>query len=186
MIAILRILSIEGRLPRDGGREHYERRRFSQTEATRARKSKVYRFGSSAVTKPRGENFWPTAFGLIIYPALEKGLEGGCLLCGFYPLTVFADQIFESIDCFCFGDVEFHGRFADVKIHFAGRAANVAEVRIGHFSGTVHDTSHDGDLYAFQMQGGCFDFGCCGLQVEQRPSARWARHIICLEHPRAG
>ena len=33
-------------------------------------KIQVYRFGSSAVTKRRGENFWPTAFGLIIYAAL--------------------------------------------------------------------------------------------------------------------
>src|SRR5215831_138762 len=44
MIAILRILSIEGRLSRAGGREHYERRQSSQTEATPARKSKFGRF----------------------------------------------------------------------------------------------------------------------------------------------
>ena len=115
----------------------------------RGREIQVYRFDISAVTKPRGENFWPTAFGLIIYAALQNGLERGCLLCGFYPLTVFADQIFESIDCFCFGDVEFHGRFADVKIHFARCAADVAKIRIGHFAGTVHDASHDRDLHPF-------------------------------------
>ena len=80
----------------------------------RGRENLSYRFGSSAVTKPCGENFWPTAFGLIIYAALQNALERGCLLCGFYPLTVFADQILESIDCFCFRDVEFHGRLADV------------------------------------------------------------------------
>src|SRR6266536_5658803 len=46
MIAILRILSIEGRRSRAGGREHYERRQSSQTEATRAQKSKFRRFES--------------------------------------------------------------------------------------------------------------------------------------------
>lgn len=37
MIAILRILSIEGRRSRGGGREHYERRRPSQTPASHAK-----------------------------------------------------------------------------------------------------------------------------------------------------
>src|SRR5437867_12030459 len=41
MMAILRILSIEGRLSRSGGREHYDRRESSQTGATGARKSKL-------------------------------------------------------------------------------------------------------------------------------------------------
>ena len=97
-----------------------------------------------------------------------------------------ADQIFESIDGFCFGNVEFHCGLADVEVHFAGRAADVAEVRIGHFAGTVHDASHDRDLYAFQVQGGCFDFRRRGLQIEQRPSARRARDIISFEDSRAG
>ena len=97
-----------------------------------------------------------------------------------------ANQVLEPIDCFRFGDVELHRRFADVEIHFAGRAADVAEIRIRHFTGTIHDASHDSDLYAFQMQGGCFDFGRCGLQIEERPSARRARDIVCLENSRAG
>jgi len=97
-----------------------------------------------------------------------------------------ANQIFESIDCFCFGDVELHRCFADVEIHFAGPAADVAKIRIGHFAGTVHDASHDGDLYAIQVRGGCFDFRRCGLQIEQRPSAGRARDVISLEDARAG
>ena len=97
-----------------------------------------------------------------------------------------ANQILESIDCFCFGNVEFHCGLADVKIHFAGRAADVAEIRIGHFAGTVYDASHDRDLYALQVQGGCFDFRRRGLQIEQRPSAGRASDIISFENARAG
>ena len=36
----------------------------------RGRENLSYRFGSSAVTNPCGKNFWPNAFGLIIYAAL--------------------------------------------------------------------------------------------------------------------
>ena len=94
-----------------------------------------------------------------------------------------ANQIFESIDGFCFGNIEFHCGLAYVKIHFAGRAADVAEIRIGHFAGTVYDTSHNCDLYALQVRGGCFDFRCRGLEIKQRPSAGWTRDIIGLENP---
>ena len=96
-----------------------------------------------------------------------------------------ANQIFESIDGFCFGNVEFHRGLADVKIHFAGRAADVAEICIRHFAGTVHDASHDGDLHALEVQRGGFDFRRRGLQIEQRPSAGWAGDVISLENPRA-
>ena len=99
---------------------------------------------------------------------------------------MFTDQVLQTIHCFCFGNVEFHCGLADVEIHFAGRAADVAEIRIGHFAGTVHDASHDRDLYAFQVQGGCFNFRCRGLQIEQRPSAGRAGDIISLENARAG
>ena len=97
-----------------------------------------------------------------------------------------ANQIFESIDGFCFGNVEFHRGLADVEIDFAGRAADVAEIGVGHFAGPIDDASHDGDLHAFQMQGGCFNFRGRGLQIEQRSSAGWAGHIISFENPRAG
>ena len=96
-----------------------------------------------------------------------------------------ANQIFESIDGFCFGNVEFHCGLADVEVHFAGRAADVAEIRIGHFARTVYDASHDRDLNAFQVQGGCFNFRCRGLQIEQCSSAGWTGDIISFENPRA-
>ena len=40
-----------------------------------------------------------------------------------------ADQIFQPIYCFGLGNIEFDRRFADVEFHFAGRAANVSEIR---------------------------------------------------------
>ena len=99
---------------------------------------------------------------------------------------MFADQIFETLDGFRFGDVEFHRRFADVEIHLARRAADVAEIGVGHFARAVHDAAHDGDLHAFEMRGGGFDSRGRGLQIEKRASAAWAGHIIGLENPRPG
>ena len=63
-----------------------------------------------------------------------------------------ADQILEAIDGFRFGNVEFHRGLADVEIHLAGRAADVAEIGVGHFAGAVHDAAHDGDLHALEMR----------------------------------
>jgi len=77
-----------------------------------------------------------------------------------------ADQVFQSIDCFGFGDIEFHRCLANVEIHLAGRAANVSKIRIRHFTGAIHYAAHDGDLYSFEMRGRSFDFCGCGLQIE--------------------
>ena len=77
-----------------------------------------------------------------------------------------ADQIFEPIHCFCFGNVEFHRSFADVKIHFTRCAANITKIGVGHFARPVHNATHDRDLHAFEMRGRLFDFRRRGLQVE--------------------
>jgi len=77
-----------------------------------------------------------------------------------------ADQVFQAVHCFRFGNVEFHWRFADVKIHFARRAANITKIGVGHFAGPVYDTAHDRDFYPFEMRCGLFDFGRCYLQIE--------------------
>jgi hypothetical protein len=71
---------------------------------------------------------------------------------------MFADQIFQPIYRFRFGNIEFHRGFADVEIHLARRAADISKVRIRHFTWAVHDATHDGNLYAFEMQCCCFDF----------------------------
>src|SRR2546430_12480956 len=49
-------------------------------------------------------------------------------------------------------DVELHRGLANVKIDLARRAADVAEIRIRHLAGTIHDAAHDRDLDAFEIE----------------------------------
>jgi hypothetical protein len=37
-----------------------------------------------------------------------------------------ADQVLEPIDCFCFRDIEFPQRFANIEVHLAGRAVHAS------------------------------------------------------------
>ena len=64
---------------------------------------------------------------------------------------MFANQIFQPIDGLAFGNIKFYGSLSDVKIDLAGSTAHISKIRIGHFSWSVHDTSHDGDLDALEM-----------------------------------
>ena len=96
---------------------------------------------------------------------------------------MFANQILQSIDGFRFGNIEFHRRLADVEIHLARRAADVAEIGVRHFARAVHDAAHDRDLHALEMQRGGFDRGGGGLQIEERPAAGRASDVVGLENP---
>ena len=60
-----------------------------------------------------------------------------------HPLVVFLDEVNEAFHRFGFGDVKFDWRLADVEIDLVRRAAHVAEVRIRHFAGAIHDAAHD-------------------------------------------
>ena len=104
----------------------------------------------------------------------------------FHPFAMLANQILQSIHCVGLGNIEFHGRFADVKIHFSRRAADVTEVRIGHFARAVYDATHDRNLHAFEVRGGRLDPRGRGLQIEQGPAARWTGHVISFENSRTG
>ena len=68
------------------------------------------------------------------------------------------DKINESFDRLRLGDVEFHRLFANVEIDFVRCAADVAEVRICHFSWAINDASHDGDTHALEVACGGADF----------------------------
>ena len=98
---------------------------------------------------------------------------------------MFLDEVHEAFHSFDFGDVEFDGRLANVEVDLAGRAAHVAEIRVRHFARAVHDAAHNGDLHALEMFRARLDARRHGLQVEQRPSARRARHVIGLERTTA-
>src|SRR5213082_1040687 len=98
-----------------------------------------------------------------------------------HPFPMLAHQLHEPVHGFGFGDVEFYRRLADVEVYFPGRAADVAEIRVGHFSGTIHNATHDGDLHALEMLRPLFDARGDGLEIEQRPAARWTGNVIGFE-----
>jgi hypothetical protein len=61
---------------------------------------------------------------------------------------MFSDEINQSIDRFGFGDIELQRLLADVQIYFARSSAHITEVRVGHFTGAIHDATHYCDLYS--------------------------------------
>src|SRR4029453_16238526 len=81
--------------------------------------------------------------------ALRDNFESSRPLCGLDPLAMFADQIFQPIDGFRLGNVEFPCRFADVQIPLARCPAHVAKIGVRHFTRPIHDATHDRDLDAF-------------------------------------
>ncbi|MFM1944159.1 MAG: hypothetical protein RI897_3141 [Verrucomicrobiota bacterium] len=97
------------------------------------------------------------------------------------PFSVFADEVDQSIDSFCFGNIEFHWGFSDVEVDFPGGTSDVAEVGIGHFAGAIDDAAHDGDFDSFEVVGACFDVGGDGLEVEESSAAAGAGDVIGFE-----
>ena len=84
---------------------------------------------------------------------------------------MFADEVYEAVYGFGLGDVEFYGCLTDIEVHFAGGAADIAEVGIRHFAGAVHDAAPDGDFHAFEVADGGFEASCGFLEVEQSKGA---------------
>lgn len=99
----------------------------------------------------------------------------------FDPFVVFFDEIDEFIDGLGGGDVEFDGCFADVEVDFAGGAADVSEICVCHFAGSVDDASHDGDADAFEVASGGADFLGGFLEVEECAAAGGAGDVIGFE-----
>ena len=85
-----------------------------------------------------------------------------------------------------FGDAFFDHFLAHVQVDVAGRAADIAEVGIGHFAGAVDDAAHDRDLDALEVAGARGDALGRALQVEQRAAARWAGDEFGLRDAHAG
>src|SRR6185295_11044751 len=77
-----------------------------------------------------------------------RSWTGGC---GLEPLPMLFDQGDQTLVGFGSGDVVLDARLAHVEVDLAGRAADVTEVRIGHFPGAVHDAAHDGELDALEV-----------------------------------
>ena len=64
-----------------------------------------------------------------------------------------------------------HAGLADVEVNFSGRAADVAEVGVGHFAGAVDDTTHDRELHSFDVSRLRADELGGRLKVEQGAAA---------------
>ena len=95
---------------------------------------------------------------------------------------MFADEVDEAVYGLGLGDVEFYGGLANVEVHLAGGAADIAEVGVGHFAGAVYYAAHDGDFHAFEVTGGGFDAGGGFLEVEQCAATAWAGDIVGFEN----
>ena len=99
---------------------------------------------------------------------------------------MFTDEIGEALNGFCFGNIELYCSLTDVEIDLVRSATYVAEIRIGHFTGTVDDATHHGDAYAFEMTGGRADFLCGALEVEERATTAWAGDVVGFKNTGAG
>src|SRR5687768_15467496 len=102
-------------------------------------------------------------------PALPSMRDQGCVLLqlGLNPLAMLANQIDEPLYGFTFGNVEFDRRLSNVEVDLARRSSDVAEIRVRHFAGSIHDATHDGDLHPFEMFGARLDPRRDRLQVKQ-------------------
>jgi hypothetical protein len=79
----------------------------------------------------------------------------------------------------------FDALLADVEVHLTGRAADVAEVGIGHLAGAIDDAAHDRNLDALEMAGLALNALRRLLQIEKRPAAGGAGDELGLReaHP---
>src|SRR6516225_5711685 len=115
------------------------------------------------------------------YNKLPLPCEGGCLT-RFHPAVMFLDEIDEPVHGLRLRNIKLHRLLTDVEIHLARRATDIAKIRIGHFSGAIHDTTHDCNLHSFEVAGGGFNSrrGC--LEIKQGSSAGGTRYVIGLEN----
>src|SRR5690242_934669 len=58
---------------------------------------------------------------------------------GFGPFAVGADQVHQALVRHFHGDAFLHAFFADVEVDLSRASADIAEVRVRHLSGAVHD-----------------------------------------------
>ena len=75
----------------------------------------------------------------------------------FCPPAMFPDKIHQSIDSLRLRNVKLQRLLADIQIDLAGGSAHIAEVRIRHFAGPIHDATHYRDFYPFEVVCGGLD-----------------------------
>src|SRR6478609_10278900 len=140
---------------------------------------------------------WTTTFHgtvVAVCSSLRVSVSGSAMALDFgggrrgsvHPFSMLADEVGEAADRFFFRDVELHGGLADVKVDLAGRAADVAEVRVRHFARAVDDAAHHRDPHALEVAGGGADFLGGVLEIEQRAAAARAGDVVGFENTGAG
>jgi hypothetical protein len=80
------------------------------------------------------------------------------------------DELDETFVGFCFRNALLDKLFANVEVHSARPADDVAEVGISHFTGAIHDTPHDCDLHTGQML-------CPGADARRSGLKSFADHV---------
>jgi hypothetical protein len=95
---------------------------------------------------------------------------------------VLPDQIDQSLNRFDLRNIELHGLFTDIEIHFSGSAADIAEVGVGHLTRTIYNAAHDGDTNTLEVSCGGLDAGRGFLKVEEGTTAGGAGNIVGLEN----
>jgi len=90
-----------------------------------------------------------------------------------------ADQV---LDRFFFGNMVLHTFLAHIEVDFAGGAADITKVGVSHFTGTVNDATHDGNLNALEMGGLFFDPIKNDLQIEKGATAAGTGDVFGLGH----
>mmetsp|Transcript_37272 Transcript_37272/g.96273 ORF Transcript_37272/g.96273 Transcript_37272/m.96273 type:complete len:251 (-) Transcript_37272:100-852(-) len=105
---------------------------------------------------------------------------------GLDPLAVLVDELHERIHSLLRGDSALHAVVADVEVHLAHAAADVAEVRVRHLARAVHDAAHDGDAHPRQVPRALLDLRRGVLEVEEHAAAGGAADELRLRDAHAG
>jgi hypothetical protein len=128
-------------------------------------------------------HIWNTSSGK---SPLKSHLTVSQRLVGIDPLAVLADEGDQAGVGVGLGDVVLDAVRPDVEVDFAGGAADVAEVGVGHLAGAVHDAAHDGDFHALEVAGLGADALGGGLQIEEGAAAARAGDEFGLRDARPG
>src|SRR5687768_16071615 len=102
-----------------------------------------------------------------------------------HPRPVLPDEVNQL----CYGHfarhIAFYNLFPFIQRNLSGTAAYIAEVGICHFTGTIYDATHDGDLHTLEVMRHRAD--ACGgfLKVKKCAATTRATYVFRLRYARA-
>mmetsp|Transcript_9963 Transcript_9963/g.20155 ORF Transcript_9963/g.20155 Transcript_9963/m.20155 type:complete len:208 (+) Transcript_9963:330-953(+) len=104
---------------------------------------------------------------------------------GLHPTAVLLDQVDELVHGLVHLDALPDDILLDVEVDLAGDRADVPKVRVRHLPRAVHDAPHDRDGHPREVPRLLLDGVRDLLQVEERPAAAGAAHVVRLGAPHA-